>query len=46
LWKPWPWRSCPQCARPLVPRARTGDGMKANGAQAPPNKSLERTREG
>jgi hypothetical protein len=46
LWKPWPWRSCPQCARPLVPRARTGDGVKANGAQAPPNKSLERTREG
>jgi hypothetical protein len=48
LWKPWPWRSCPRCARPLTPRARMAEGVKAKakGAQAPPNKSFERTREG
>ena len=45
LWVPWPWRSCPRCARSLLPQSQDGDGPQRNGAQAPPNTSFERTRE-
>jgi hypothetical protein len=45
LWIPWPWRSCPKCAYSLVPQTQNGEGSERNGAQAPPNKSFERTRE-
>jgi hypothetical protein len=45
LWKPWPWRTCPHCARPLVRVANSDEGVKQGNAQAPPNTSLERTRD-
>ena len=25
LWKPWPWRACPTCARPLLQEARSSE---------------------
>jgi hypothetical protein len=46
LWKPWPWRSCPHCARPLVHQGRNGEGTASVSAPVPPNTSFERTREG
>jgi hypothetical protein len=45
LWKPWPWRACPHCARPLVRVANSDEGLNQSDAQAPSNTSLERTRE-
>ena len=42
---PWPWRSCPQCARPLVNRESFGFDESLNDAEEPPNTSLERTRD-
>jgi len=45
LWKPWPWRACPRCARPLVRVASGDEGAKEVDTPAPPNTSLERAPE-
>jgi hypothetical protein len=44
LWVPWPWRSCPRCARSLLRQMRNGSGGRIGGAPKPPNTSWERTR--